>query len=75
MVMVTSYNHRFSSTGDPVSYFVELERPGGVHAGTVRTTVPGLVGERFLSRVRVTNGGHGVAAQRQAYVQGQSGPQ
>jgi len=54
---------------------VELERPGCVLAGAVRTTVPRLVGERFLSGVRVANGDNWFAAQRQAHVQSEPGPE
>jgi len=52
---------------------VELNWPGCVLVRTIRATVPRLVGERFLSGVRVADGGHWVAAQRQAYVQGEPG--
>lgn len=54
---------------------MELGRPGCVLAGTVRTTVPGLVGERFLSGVRLADGGHRFTAKRQAHVQGEPGPE
>lgn len=54
---------------------MELQRPGGVFAGTVRPTVPRLVGERLVPGVRVADGGHGVAAERQTHVQGESGPE
>lgn len=54
---------------------MELQWLGGVFAGTVRPTVPRLVGERFVPCVRVADGGHGVAAERQTHVQGEPGPE
>jgi len=54
---------------------MELGRPGCVLAGTVRTTVSGLVGERFLSGVRVADGSYRFTAERQAHVQGEPGPE
>jgi len=78
----TGYTHStltkriiFPSTGNPVPDPVELKWLSCVFVRAIRATVSGLVGERFLSGVRVADSGHWVAAQRQTYVQGESGPE
>lgn len=65
----------FPSAGNPVPDPVELERLGGVYAGAVRSTVPRLVGERVVPGLRVADCGHRIAAQRQAHVQSEPGPE
>jgi len=59
----------FPSTGDSVPDPMELGRPGGVLTRAVRATVPGLMGKRFMSSVRITDCSHWVVTQRQAHIQ------